>query len=171
MPGSIINVTMKSIGQEPATWGRKLEQDFHFELQNQLNLLGTRAHELMRGTIKSNIKREPSTGKLAEAIQYEFKTEGNHCEFWIGDEDFLNANACYWRWQNYGIAGTGRTIPPTDFGHFDGNRWIHNSGEKGDYRMVPKTPLEAKNFIEMAIFQLEIEIPIMLATLDKLLGD
>jgi hypothetical protein len=166
MPGSMINISTKSIGQEPDAWAKQVAQDFHWELQNELNILGEKAHDLMIGTIKSNIKREGSTGNLEKSIEYKFDNLANHCGFWIGDIDLLNAQAKYWHWLNYGIAQTGRTVPPANRGHWNGTQWIHTT-DRTDLWMTPKNPIEAINYIETAIFQLEQDIPEMLAKLDK----
>lgn len=167
MPGSMINISMKSIGQEPEDWAKQVAQDFHWELQNELFILGEKAHALMLGTIKSNIKRDGSTGNLEKSIEYKFDNLANHCGFWIGDIDFLNANAKYWHWLNYGVAQSGRTTPPKDFGYFEGSKWIHMQSNEKSFWMTPTKPIEAINYIETAIFQLEQDIPEMLAKLDK----
>ena len=165
MPGSMINISMKSIGQEPDAWAKQVSQDFHFEMQEELRNIGIKAHELMLGTIRSNIKRDGSTGNLEKSIQYEFNNLANHCGFWIGDIDLLNAQAKYWHWLNYGVAQSGRTVPPANRGHWQGTQWIHTT-DKTDSWMTPTNPIEAINYIETAIFQLEQDIPEMLARLD-----
>lgn len=161
---------MKSIGQEPAAWAQQVSQDFHFELQNEIFLLGEKAQDLMQGTIRTSIKRADSTGRLAKAMESHFEKLVNHSQFWIGDVDYLNAEVKYWYWLNYGIAQTGRTTPPPNRGHWEGTKWIHTT-DKTDLWMTPKKPIEAVNYIETAIFMLEQDIPIMLAKLDaKLQG-
>jgi hypothetical protein len=175
---SLIKITMKSIGKEPQEWARELDQDFHFELQNQIKILGEKTSELMQQTIKSKTKRDGSTGKLAEAMKSNFFKEANHCEFWIGDVDYLNAEVKYWYWQNYGYAQTGRTTPPPNKGYFgEGNpprlyggkeKWTH-TGDKNDWLLIPQRPLEPMDYIEAGIHETEINIPIMLAHIEKLL--
>jgi len=165
MPGSMINISMKSIGQEPDAWAKQVSQDFHFELQNEIFLLGEKTQELIQGTIKSNIKRDGSSGKLEGAMKSNFDKLVNHSQFWIGDIDFLNAEVKYWHWLNYGIAQSGRTTPPANRGHWNGTQWIHTT-ERTDSWMTPTKPIEAINYIETAIFMLEQEIPMILAKID-----
>jgi hypothetical protein len=179
MPNTFLKISMQSVGQEPAEWGKEIEKIVYWEIQEELNRIGKSAHELMINTIKSSIKREGSTGNLENSIQFQFWNTGFSCGFWIGDIDFLNANAKYWRWLNYGIAGTGRTTPPPNLGYFGGNRppqmyggtekWTH-TGSKDNYLMIPRKPIEAVNYIEKTISQLNIDIPAMLDRVDKELG-
>lgn len=176
MPGSMINISMKSIGQSPADFAREMDKEYHLELQNQISLLGEKIQETIQQTIRGHIKRDGSTGKLAEAMKSNFWTAANSCGFWIGDLDYLDAEVKYWYWQNYGYAISGRSIPPPSRGYFpgqnppmggtDGEKWTH-TGDRKDYLMIPKKPLEAMNYLETGIYQLEIDIPVMLATIEK----
>ena len=80
----------------------------------------------------------------------------------VGDINFLNQNAKYWFWQNFGVAQTGRTIPPASRGRFNsgnpapqtggGNsRW--NQSSTGEFLIQPNKPIEAKNYIQATINQ------------------
>lgn len=66
-------------------------------------------------------------------------------------------------WINYGRAGTGRTVPPSDIGSFTGlaiptkgakgGSWQHGKHGLGGnvYKMVPTKPISAHNYIEKAL--------------------
>jgi hypothetical protein len=174
-------ITQKDFGgQNPVAWWRTFEQDFHWELQNQLNFMKEDAHQFMREIIKSKIKRVGSTGNLANSIQAEFWKAGNDCGFWIGDVDYLNANAKYWHWLNYGVAQTGRKIPPPNYGYFgqgeaphlhgQGQAWTH-TGDKGDYLMIPWQAIEPMDYIDTTILKVDTEIPELLANLEHLIEE
>ncbi len=103
-------------------------------------------------------KREGSTGKLANGFFALPITNG----WGVGDIDFLNQNVKYWYWQNFGVAQTGRTTPPNSRGAFNtgnpapiqggGNsRW--NQSSNGKFLIKPNKPIEAKNYIQATINQ------------------
>lgn len=134
-------------------------RDFVLPLADkQLFYLSQETINEIRETIKQNILREGSTGKLASSFIAEKISEG----YGIGRIDYLNQIVPYWHWQNYGVAQSGRRVPPITIGHFDGTpshpspnaiknqKFIHDSGE-GNYLMIPTKPIEAKNFIEKTI--------------------
>lgn len=109
-------------------------------------------------TSRSN-KREGSTGNLANSFFAFPITEG----WGVGDIDFLNQNAKYWYWQNFGIAQSGRRIPPSSSGAFNtgnpapqkggGNsRW--NQSSNGQHVINPTKAIEAKNYIQATINQI-----------------
>ena len=104
-------------------------------------------------------KREGSTGKLASSFFTVQLTDG----WGVGDIDFLNQNAKYWFWQNFGVAQSGRTIPPASRGRFNsgnpkpssegGNsRW--NQSSTGEFLIQPNKPIEAKNYIQATVNQI-----------------
>lgn len=101
-------------------------------------------------------KREGSTGNLANSFFALPITDG----WGVGDISFLNQNAKYWYWQNFGIAQSGREVPPSSRGAFNsgdprpssagGNsRWNQSAG--GGYFIKPTQPIEAKNYIQATI--------------------
>jgi hypothetical protein len=128
----------------------------------QLFVLSKETVKEIRERIKNNILRDGSTGHLASSF-FEEKTEDG---YGIGNINYLNQNCKYWAWQNYGIAQSGRTIPPITIGRFEGipeypmsgslrdQRWIHESGEEGGYLMIPAKPITAKNFIEQTMMRI-----------------
>jgi len=179
MPNNVINIRMVTIGQEPKVWAQDIEKRVWWQIQNELHEIGQNAHRFMQEDIQNNIKRDGSTGNLARSIHFNFETKGFTCRFWIGDINYLNENAKQWRWLNYGVAGTGRTTPPPNMGIFEGTgkptseinneMWMH-TGDKRDYLLIPKKPIEAKNFIAHTQDKLNQDIPKMLKNIDKALG-
>lgn len=125
--------------------------------EKQTFVLSEETVKVIRDKIAESIQRPGSTGKLASGFFSEKIQEG----YGIGNIDYLNQNAKYWHWQNYGIAQSGRTTPPTSIGTFtDGQpdrnsfrqgRFIHSSEGDGGYLMIPTRPLEAMNYIEKTI--------------------
>jgi hypothetical protein len=112
--------------------------------------------KVIREKITERITRTGSTGNLSNSF-FELKITGG---WGVGDIDFLNKQAPYWYWQNYGIAQSGRTTPPSSIGVFsDGSapnqvggtaRWT----QPGRFFINPKKPIEAKNYIQATIAEL-----------------
>ncbi len=113
---------------------------------------------IQREIITRSDKREGATGKLANSFFAFPITDG----WGVGDIDFLNQNAKYWYWQNFGVAQTGRTTPPNSRGAFNtgnpapveggGNsRW--NQSSTGQFMIRPTKAIEAKNYIQATINQ------------------
>ena len=112
----------------------------------------------IRERIRRSLVREGSTGKLASSFIAEKITEG----YGVGRTDYLNQEVPYWHWINYGVAQSGRKVPPVTIGHFDGvpsypsehaiknQKWIHESDEYG-YLLIPNKPIDAHNYIEFTV--------------------
>ena len=127
--------------------------------QRQIEAFARETEIVIQREITSRIdKREGSTGKLANAFFTVQLSDG----WGVGDINFLNQNVKYWFWQNFGVAQTGRTIPPTSRGRFNtgnpapqtgsGNsRW--NQSSTGEFLIQPNKPIEAKNYIQATINQ------------------
>lgn len=128
--------------------------------ERQIEAIARETEIVIQREITARIdKREDSTGKLAKSFFTVQLTDG----WGVGDIDFLNQNAKYWFWQNFGIAQSGRTIPPASRGAFNtgnpkpnsagGNsRW--NQSSNGQYLIQPSKPIEAKNYIQATINQI-----------------
>jgi len=113
----------------------------------------------IRNKIAESLQRPGSTGNLASSFFSEKTVDG----YGIGNIDYLNTNAKYWHWQNYGVAQSGRRTPPMSVGYFAPGeakpnvnsfrqgRFIQDSSEAGGYLMIPTKPIEAKNYIEKTI--------------------
>lgn len=114
---------------------------------------------VIRREITARIEREGSTGNLANSF-FAFPITGGHG---VGDIEFLNQNAKYWYWQNFGIALSGRSIPPStaefprNRGSFNGQAPQAGGGTsrwgKGVFPITPTKPIEAKNYIQATVSQ------------------
>lgn len=96
---------------------------------------------------------KPEGNHLKEQIQVEKITDG----YGVGNVATLNQKAPWWVWLNFGMAGTGRTIPPgTDenpriVGHFvPETKGIFTKGHP-KFPLYPKKPIKAHNYIEKAL--------------------
>ena len=174
----MIKVSVQSQGEDLATFVSRIKIE-NEELKSKLISLGQEIHSFMQQVIISNIKRPGSTGNLIRSIQ--FGTLGENGSWWIGDINFLNEHAKYWRWLNYGIAGTGETIPgggkkvpiggfspgvsmPTS-SDFRGGRWQVGkyTSSMGLHTFQAKRPIQPVNYIEKSTANLENKLEIILA--------
>ena len=96
---------------------------------------------------------KPVGDHLKDQIQVEKIDNG----YGVGNISVLNIKAKWWRWLNYGIAGTGRRIPPGTkdnpkiTGHFvPGTKGIFTKGQP-KFPIDPKKPIKAHNYIEKAL--------------------
>src|SRR6185295_158972 len=113
---------------------------------------------VMRFHIQTSIERSGSTGKLALGIFESKLTSG----WGVGDIDYLNQNVPYWAWINYGVARTGRIIPPGTnenpkiLGYFDSP--TKGRFQKGPqyFPIFPTKPITAHNYIEKTVQQIPI---------------
>jgi hypothetical protein len=174
-----LSVTLKSVGQPIGEWIAQIDGFIRIEIQSSAWDLMNETHKFMLNQIVNNIKRDGSTGNLVKNITCKFEPQGNNWYFWIGDIPTLNQNAKYWYWLNYGIAQTGRKIPPANRGFFGaGNapkegggteKWTH-TGNKDDFFMIPKKPIQAINYIQNTIHELESKIPNLFIGLKRVGG-
>jgi hypothetical protein len=169
----MISIRVIDSGENLIDFGSRMHKIFEQELPAKLNSLGQRAHQAMIAYIKASKKRPGGDNKLEESIEYQFFNEaGKGYGFWIGNIDTMNLMAPFWRWLNWGVAKSGRTIPPG----YDENPKIRGefkpgSGigrfEKGFYPMTPRKAITAMNYIEVATFQITNEVNQLVATLNK----
>ena len=124
--------------------------------ERQIEEMARETELVIKNEIRQRIEREGSTGNLANS----FTTVKIAGGWGVGDVAFLNTNAPYWYWQNYGVAQSGRKIPPANKGSFrSGNpapsssggnsRWNHSSS--GQYMIRPTKAIEAKNYIAATV--------------------
>lgn len=124
--------------------------------ERHIKEIARETERVIKAKITERIIREDSTGNLADS----FTTVKISNGWGVGDIDYLNANAKYWYWQNFGVAQSGRDTPPQSRGAFrTGNpapqsaggtsRWNQSTG--GQYRIKPTKPIEAKNYIQATI--------------------
>ena len=122
----------------------------------QIAEIAKETERVIRQKIKETIERTGSTGNLAESFFAFPMTDG----YGVGDISYLNANAKQWYWVNFGIAQSGRKVPPRSRGQFrtgsaapvsgGGNsRW--NQSSTGQYMINPTKAISAKNYIQKTV--------------------
>lgn len=123
--------------------------------ERQIEEIARQTERVIKQKISERIKRDDSTGNLANSFTTVKLADG----WGVGDISFLNNNAPYWYWQNFGVAQSGRRTPPADYGYFPSGmprqgggseRWIH-TGSPDNFLMVPGKPIEAKNYIQATL--------------------
>lgn len=133
--------------------------------ERQMEAMARETELVIQTKIQERIKRDGSTGKLAKSF-YTIKTPGG---WGVGDIDYLNANAKQWYWLNFGIAQSGRTIPPGTNensrirGHFSPatkGRFVKGSPS---FPMNPTKPIEAINYIQATLNEVNSIIAKVLA--------
>jgi hypothetical protein len=87
----------------------------------------------MRQHIKTSIQRPNSTGNLENAI-FAQPLDGGINGWGVGNIDYLNRTVPYWAWINYGVAATGRRIPPATGGSFSPGNPVPNQSSFRDGR-------------------------------------
>lgn len=122
--------------------------------------LGDATVDTMRGHIKSSIKREGSTGKLANSIRSHIFTLGKMMVVGIGKVVEL---PIYWAAQNFGSSHLLGIMIPGYFGDME-KPIPGGSGQKFTYKkktflIVPKKPIPAKNYIERTWATMKAIIP------------
>ena len=95
------------------------------------------------------------TGALATAF---IKEQFSRYSWGVGIIDYLHDNVPYWRHINFGseaIDANWQHILP--MGHWENGRWVEGDGPD-DYFAVPNTPIQAHNYIERTIADMNIAI-------------
>lgn len=121
--------------------------------ERQIEAMARETELVIQTKIQERIKRDGSTGHLASSFQA-FKTPGG---WGVGDIDYLNANAKQWYWLNFGIAQSGRTIPPGTNenprirGHFSPDTKGRFTKGSPSFPMNPTKPIEAINYIQATL--------------------
>lgn len=139
-----------------ADFKRRVLQQVQVVADRQIEQMARDTASVMQQKIIERIEREGSTGDLVRGI-FAFPLDGGG--WGVGDIAYLNENVKYWYWQNFGIAQSGRRIPPGTNenprikGHFtsDNGRFVKDSPR---YPMNPTKAIEAKNYIESTIAEL-----------------
>lgn len=148
-----VRVTITGLGKD---FAKIQAQTIARVSERQLEEMARETEKVIQAKIQASIEREDSTGNLANS----FTTVKIPGGYGVGDIDFLNTNAPQWYWQNFGVAQSGRRIPPPTRGRFNsGNpapdsaggksRW--NQSSNGEFFMTPQKPIEPKNYIQQTI--------------------
>ena len=130
----------------------------------QIERLARETETLIRQKITERIERAGSEGNLANSF---FAVQLGEASWGVGDIEYLNQNAPYWYWQNFGVAQSGRKTPPRSRGQFapgvpqptagqSGARWYQSSS--GGFLINPTKPIKAKNYIDATLAEVNILI-------------
>jgi len=116
-----------------------------------------RLAEMAELSIKTEIMNSSKmpTGALANAF---YKIQFSKYHWGVGDIDYLNEHANYWRHINYGSEAIGANwehILP--MGHWENGRWVEGNSPD-DYFAVPNTPIQAHNYIERTLADMQMAI-------------
>lgn len=120
---------------------------------NQVQQIAEQTTLKMQMHITASIKREGSTGKLAAGI-YPKKTSFG---WGVGEIAYLNQFVPYWYWINYGIAQSGRSIPPStkDFpqlrGHFEPSSAGRFVKPQPKFPIFTLKPIDPHNYIQRTV--------------------
>lgn len=106
--------------------------------------------QVMKFNIQTSIERDGSTGNLAKNIEAEKILNG----WGVGNIQQLNERAPYWYWINYGIAQSGRRVPPPTSGHFVPKDKGRLNQSEPFYKIVPEKPITPHNYIERTVQQI-----------------
>lgn len=147
-----ISVTMKDRGGQDFV--TKLYKEIEADSERLIEIAAKRCESVIRYMIEN--KTNGGTGNLANSDGW--IAEPILGGWGVGDIPFLNANQKYWRHLNDGSEGIG-----ADWEHYlpkglwVNGRWVTNSA--GYSGIKPKTPIQAVNYIEATLAQMEVELP------------
>jgi len=151
-----VRVSITGIGKD---FARIQTQTIARLAERQIKEIADETTRVIRQKITERIERDGSKGNLAKSFTT-VKIDGG---WGVGDIDYLNTNAKYWYWQNFGVAQSGRTTPPRSWGKFtSGNPAPDSAGgnsrwsgkESAIYVINPTKPIEAKNYIQATISEI-----------------
>jgi len=143
----------------------------------QIQDVAKETEKVIRSEISSGIKRSGSTGNLANSF-FVVKT---HNGWGVGDIEYLNKHAPYWRHINYGsfaiganwrhVVRPGMFFPGTSSpdsqyageGNQGPDRWLASSGIGSQYSFVPTKEIKAHNYIEKTLASILSRLPHILS--------
>ena len=128
--------------------------------ERQISQIAQASSEAMRENIRISIQRPGSSGDLERAIFAQPLNDGKG-SWGVGFIDYMNKAVPYWRWINFGIAGTGRTTPPASLGSFSPGQERPSAGafrsgrfqKDGLFLVQPKRPIQPHNYIQRTLQQ------------------
>jgi len=150
--------TIQSISAD----ANKLEPD----LKRRLNVLGMETLGFVKSYISGHKKRSQAGDppKLENAMEITFYPLG----WGIGEIDKLNKEAPHWYWINFGVAQSGRRIPPStkEFPKLHGQFQPNANGrfKKGGFPIFPQKAITAMNYIENTQAFINAQIPVLFNT-------
>jgi len=148
-----IRVSIEGLGKD---FARTQTQIIRLLSERQIEEIARETEVVIKRKITERIQRDDSTGNLAKSFTTVKLADG----WGVGDIAYLNQNAKQWYWLNFGVAQSGRTTPPRSRGAFrtgnpapssDGGSSRWNQSSTGQYMIQPTKPIEAKNYIQATI--------------------
>ena len=119
--------------------------------KEQVTTIALETVSTMRNFIRLSIERAGSTGNLEKSILAEpLLGDG----YGVGNVNYLNKQVPYWAWINYGVAGTGRRIPPPVFGHFEPESNGRLTRTDPFFKIEPNKPISPHNYIANTVLQI-----------------
>lgn len=130
-----------------------------------LKKISDKTVQVLKYQIQTSLQRPGSTLNLSNSI---FAEKTGRLSYGVGNIAYLNKNAPYWRWINYGRAASGRTVPPGTLdnpnirGSFTPGQNRPTVGQNrqgrfqldGTYFFQPTKPIQPHNFIQRTIQQI-----------------
>lgn len=130
----------------------KLIQDLS---KKQISIIANETAQVMREFVRSSIERVGSTGNLEKSIfSQPLLGASGISGYGVGNIEYLNRQAPYWAWINYGVAGTGRRIPPPVFGHFEPQDKGRIVRDTPLFPIIPTKPITPHNYIQRTVAQI-----------------
>ena len=145
-----VRVTITGMG---AKFAKVQTQTIALIAERQIEAMARETETVIQNKIQERIKRDGSTGHLASSFQT-VKISGG---WGVGDIEYLNANAPQWHWLNFGVAQSGRRIPPGTNenprirGHFSPDTKGRFTKGSPSFAMNPTKPIEAMNYIQATL--------------------
>ena len=143
--------------------GKSLEtevREFVLPLSDkQLFYISEETVKEIRNKIAESLQRPGSIGNLASSFFAEKIPEG----YGVGNINYLNQNAKQWHWLEYGIAQSGRKVPPQTTGffapgqaepmqsEFRTGRFEYTGNYTHAYLLNPQRAIEPHNYIAKII--------------------
>lgn len=138
--------------------------------KRQIRELAQQTAFIIKEKITESLQRPGSSGNLANSF---FAEQISDNSWGVGNINFLNAQAPYWRWINFGVAGTGRKVPPPSKGSFNPAPREPDAGafrtgrftNDGTFLINPQKAIEPHNYIQRTLAEVD---SIISATLIKI---
>ena len=160
-----INVKVNELRQNGKSFENILVDHAKALANKDTHTLAIETENVIREKIKDGVKRAGSTGNLANSF-FVVKTPYG---WGVGDIEYLNKHAPYWRHINYGSFAIGANwqhqVRPGMF--FPGtsapdsqyagesnqgpDRWMDSVGHGAKYSFIPTKAIKAHNYIEQTI--------------------
>lgn len=172
-----INVKVNTLQKDGKSFTNTLIERAKALSDMQIHTIAMVTEKEIRSQISDGIKRSNSTGNLAASF-FVVKTRGG---WGVGDIEYLNKHAPYWRHINYGSFAIGAnwrhvvrpgmffpgTAAPDSQYAGEGNqgpdRWMNAQGVGKQYSFIPTKEIKAHNYIEKTLASILSRLPHILS--------